>query len=327
MQNKLNIRLILLLMTAFMAMSILVGCGSKEPPPPEITPELLRADRSFLRGDTEQGFEKLQAMIDADPNSFYGYYHLGFFHLMNRNPDLGKEALAKAAEIYPDHPGPHYFMGLADYGGGLGTGVPEPMMTGLRLSEERWGLALPDTAAQARKAWQLIWKKKPRDAQGIMTGLVNNDPDNPKMLFLQAYAMYMRGNNLAALEPLFRSIELDPTFASAQALLGACQYNTSKRAEAKTTCLKALELDPTQALALHIYGQLLSEASEYTDAFNHMLLSVLEDPTVPFYYEYLGSTLIRFGYNDLGSEILSAMERTNSFLGNHFEWPGYVPQN
>jgi tetratricopeptide (TPR) repeat protein len=82
----------------------------------------------------------------------------------------------------------------------------------------------------------------------------------------KANKLLVEGEYAEAEEPARKAVELDPTNATCQSVLGAVLYQQGKYAEAEEPARKAVELDPTDAVIQNNLGTVLYQQGKYAEA-------------------------------------------------------------
>ena|GEM_PF-1100911 len=300
------------------------GCGKAERQVVPASPAVLRTDRILLKGHPEEAATALKRLASEDRDTFHAQYRLGVIAVLD-HPDSAAAFLTRAASLNPHHPGPPFFLGLAALRRNDRAAAEPLLERGYALARARAGYALEDTTTVLRDALRAVEQLRPRDGTAALRDAARADSSNVDLWYLWANAVYRAGDPDTAREILDHVITLRPGFPEAFALQAACLYRLGRRPAAQIASDRALELNPEQSLALYVSGTLASDNSQYLDAFLLTYRAILADPTIPEYYQYLGSDLIRYSSLDLGSRFLELMELVRAFLGTYLGWSGYVP--
>jgi len=151
-----------------------------------------------------QALDYAQKAVDLDDDSSEGHYRLGFHRLLNREYDLAEFHLDKALILNPN-----------------------------------------DSGAWAQKGLYFIYTGKPDDALTALEQASRRNPFNSTWyLWFVGLAYYCLRQYREAIQPLQRSINLNPKFIAPRRHLAACYAQLGLMEDATQQTAMILEIDP-----------------------------------------------------------------------------------
>jgi Flp pilus assembly protein TadD len=123
------------------------------------------------------------------------------------------------------------------------------------------GLLLAKTVAVER-AWELAANGQPEQAIHLLSGAIQQNPNDPDARLLLGSLLSEAGRRDEALAELNEAVRLRPRSAEAQNALGEAYSNFGYREQARQAFKKAVELDPRSGVAQLNLGRSLLEDHE-----------------------------------------------------------------
>jgi len=113
------------------------------------------------------------------------------------------------------------------------------------------------------EAQYLLGEKDFTEAEILLRGAVQRNPDNPEAAFLLGFVLAKQQNWIQAREQFEKAISLEPEHLSAHLELAGVEFQSSRHQEAIRYLREALRLDPSNDYALRFIATLLNlEGSE-----------------------------------------------------------------
>jgi protein O-GlcNAc transferase len=116
------------------------------------------------------------------------------------------------------------------------------------------------------------------EAQSLASQLVHCAPQHPIGWKLLGTALRAQGQNLPALRPLARAIELDASDASVRTELGLALKAAGRHREAESSLLSALEIDPGNADTLNNLGLVAMDSHRLAEAEKRFRAAIRMQP-------------------------------------------------
>jgi tetratricopeptide (TPR) repeat protein len=115
-------------------------------------------------------------------------------------------------------------------------------------------------------AMALIGAGRPGEAQGVLEGLISQDPNNQNLLEALAFSYHAQGDNVRAIEIYRRILEATPANNKVRYNLGMLLWKEEQREAALDAFSTILENDPEDLDALYNRGELLLELGRIEEA-------------------------------------------------------------
>lgn len=275
----------------------------------EIAADIVEALRVEL-GDAEAP----RIVRQTENQEAYLLYLRGRYHWVHRS----KGALAKAMECFQEaiESDPDYALahtGLADLytTQGLYSYAPEDVaFARARASTER-ALAINDRLADAHRTLgyiRLLFDWEWDDALRVLERSVELDPTNATAHLWLGVLMHALGRFQEAVAALARARALDPMDVFTNALTGFHLRMTGRHQEAVAESEKALDLDANSLPALYFLGDVYASVGRLHDAINVIARAADVSGRASFYLGFLGWAQATAGQRDDAEAILAELE-------------------
>src|SRR5262249_30879866 len=212
---------------------------------------LLRAQRGLQRGDYLAAIADLRAVLRDQSDSAELNVLLARAHLANKEPELAREALARAVQLHPRQPALRYAYAsfLVQQG---------DAEQALALVEEELRQRADDPVALQAKAEIQAAAKDTAGAEATLRRLVKSAPDSPLRHSRLAQLYVAQKKNAAALAELERAAAKAPRDPEVLGALVKLMLVEKKPEQAAARLRKAVAAYPDDPLLHVMLGELLA---------------------------------------------------------------------
>ncbi|QNN22595.1 tetratricopeptide repeat protein [Planctomycetales bacterium ZRK34] len=186
--------------------------------------------------------EKFRRVTEMDPTHVDAHFALGNLALLSHDLDSSQMSFELVLRLNPSRAEAHLKLARI-------------ALQRRRLEEARRHLraelaltrSADDESLAEDLAKLLLDAQMPREATGVLCGLVRNQPNNAELRHQLAMAMFMDGRLEAGIRTCRDAVRTDENFALAMHNLAIAHQQLGQLARARYWALRALDLDPTDA--------------------------------------------------------------------------------
>ena len=227
--------------------------------PRDNTALMLRAQQSLQRGDNLAAIADLRAVLRDQPDSVELTSLLARAHLANKEPELAREVLGRAVQLYPRQAAFRYLYAsfLVRQG---------EQAQALSVVEEQLKAQPGDALALQTKAEIQASAKDLAGAEATLKALVKAQPDSPLGYYRLAQLYVAQKKNPAALAELERAAAKAPRDPEVLSALVKLMLSEKKLEQAGARLKKAVAAHPDEPLLHVMLGEFLAAQHKLAEA-------------------------------------------------------------